>query len=76
MVQLSLGTGRQKDKLLRQAHPTMPPDHYQMYILRNVTKMDSLKEAVGNFIEETAKINNDIADTEDKHHIIYSQLCC
>ena len=45
------------------------PDHYQMYILRNVTKMDSLKEAVGNFIEETAKINNDIADTEDKHHI-------
>lgn len=45
------------------------PDHYQMYILRNATRMDSLKEAVGNFIDETVKINNDIADTEDKHHI-------
>lgn len=43
--------------------------HYQMYEYREVTRMESLKEAANDFIDETAKVNESITDADDRHRI-------
>lgn len=42
---------------------------YQMYERVNISKMDSLKKAVNNFIDATADINDGISESGERHRI-------